>query len=763
MNNRIICDIIESNDYVSKQGNSKMENNSNVYEVTGIIDSIVYRNDSNGYTVLNIDAGEELVCAVGTMPGVDVGDEIKATGILKNHQTYGEQLSVNYFERCAPSSSAAILKYLSGGAIKGIGQRTAARIVEEFGDETLDVMENSPELLTRIKGITLDKAKKMSEDLKKTFGFRELLLYLKKYDITPEESVRIWKYLGIDAEKLIEENPYILCEEEIGISFKRADSIAIMQDKAADSDIRTRAAMIHILNHNTQNGHTCLPKDKLSQTCSGFTGTEPEKISNVLEAMITDSSVISDVRESDGREFIFLPAYHRAETYSAARLQMLLRFPPQIISDIEGQIKAIEETQNIKYAELQKEAIFKALTQGTLILTGGPGTGKTTTLNAIIKILKDNGEKVFLAAPTGRAAQRMSELTGCEAKTIHRLLEVEWTSTDRPVFKKNEQNTLSCDALILDEVSMIDAILLESVMKAFPLGCRLILVGDSDQLPSVGAGNVLGDLISSGILPTVTLNEIFRQSMQSLIVTNAHKINKGETPVIDVKNNDFFFLRCTSNQIMSNTIIELCKTRLPRTYGYSPTEDIQVLSPSRKGDLGTFELNKALQEAINPKADGKTEIIINQRILREGDKVMQYKNNYNIPWTRSDGVIGEGIFNGDIGTLIEVNKSNQKIKIRFEDKIATYTYEDIIDVDLAYCSTIHKSQGNEFEAVIIPMYNAPPQLLYRNLLYTAVTRAKKLLILVGKPEIMERMVSNNKRTLRYSGLKEFLLKGIEKG
>lgn len=736
-------------------------NKNTSYEVTGQIDNIVFRNEVNGYTVLNIDTGDELICAVGTMPGIDVGDEIKATGIFKNHPNYGEQLAVTYFERCAPTSSSAILKYLSSHAIKGIGPSTARKIVEEFGEKSLEVIENSPELLTRVRGITKERAQKMSDELKRTFGFRELLIYLEKYEITPEECVRVWKHLGIHAEKLIEENPYILCEDGINISFQRADKIAVMQEKADDSEARTRAAIVHILNHNKNNGHTCLPKDKLSLTCSSFIGIEQEKVDAVLEAMITDATLFSDVRDSDGKEFIYLPIYHRAETYAAARLQMLLRFPPQIISDIEGKIAEIEESEHIKYADLQKEAISKALTQGILILTGGPGTGKTTTLNAIIKILKNNGEKVFLAAPTGRAAQRMSELTGCEAKTIHRLLEVEWTANDKPVFKRNEQNTLSCDALILDEVSMIDSLLLDSVMRAFPLGCRLILVGDSDQLPSVGAGNVLGDLISSGVLPTVTLNEIFRQSMKSLIVTNAHKINKGEMPVIDVKNNDFFFLKCSSSNVITNTVIELCKTRLPRTYGYSPTEDIQVLSPSRKGELGTAELNKALQNAINPPSEKKLEIVINQRILREGDKVMQYKNNYNIPWTKNDGTIGEGIFNGDIGILLEISKSNQQIKIQFDDKIATYNYDDIIDVDLAYCSTVHKSQGNEFEAVIMPMYNSPPQLLYRNLLYTAVTRAKKMLILVGKPEIMEKMVNNNKRTLRYSGLKEFLLRGTE--
>lgn len=735
-----------------------MDNNK--FEVTGLVDDIIFRNKDNGYTVLNIDTGDELVCAVGMMPDIDVGDEIKAIGFFKTHPTYGEQLTVSTCERCAPQTSAAILKYLSSHAIKGIGAATAKKIVDEFGDKSLEIMENSPEELTKIKGITLERAKAVSEELKRTFGFRELMIYLQKYDIKPEEAVKIWKHLGVNAEKIIEENPYVLCEDNIGISFQRADQIAISQEKEINSVFRIKAAVLHILNHNKNNGHTCLPKDKLLETCSAFIKLPIEQVSNALDEMITDATLFSDFRNSDEKEFIYLPIYHRAETYAASRLQMLLRFPPQIISNIDGRIAEIEKTEHIKYADLQKEAIVKALTQGILILTGGPGTGKTTTLNAIIKILKDNGEKVFLAAPTGRAAQRMSELTGCEAKTIHRLLEVEWTANDKPKFKRNEKNTLNCDALILDEVSMIDSLLLDSVMRAFPLGCRLILVGDSDQLPSVGAGNVLGDLISSGVLPTVTLNEIFRQSMQSLIITNAHKINQGEMPVIDIKNNDFFFLQCVSPAVMSNTIIELCKNRLPRTYGYSPTDDIQVLSPSRKGDLGTVELNKALQAALNPPSPDKREIIINQRLLREGDKVMQYKNNYNIIWTKNDGTNGEGIFNGDIGTMLEISKANQRVKIQFDDKVASYTFDDIIDVDLAYCSTVHKSQGNEFEAVIIPMYNSPPQLLYRNLLYTAVTRAKKLLILVGKPEIMERMVRNNKRTLRYSGLKDFLLRGI---
>ena len=733
-----------------------MENET--YEVSGVIDSIVYRNDNNGYTVLNVDDGSDLICAVGIMPGLDVGDEVKLSGTPKTHPTYGDQLAVTYFERFAPSSSVAILKYLSSRAIKGIGMRMAQRLVEKFGDRTLEVIENSPEELTQIKGISAEKAKDMSEQVKRTFGFRELLIWLAQYDIRPEEAVRVWKKLGTNARKLIENNPYVLCEEGIGISFERADEIAGKQENSVDVTLRVRAALVHILAHNTLNGYTCVPRDKLAKTCASFTKTDEDTVDGVISQMVTDASLFSDVRESNSMEFIFLPVYHRAESYAAARLQMLLRFPPQVIDNIDGRIEEIEREQHIEYAELQKEAIRVALTKGTLILTGGPGTGKTTTLNAIIRILQENGEKVFLAAPTGRAAQRMSDVTGCEAKTIHRLLEVEWSEDERPVFRKNEQNTLSCDALVLDEVSMIDSLLLDSVMRAFPLGCRLIFVGDSDQLPSVGAGNVLGDMIASGMLPTVALNEVFRQSLKSLIITNAHRINKGEMPVIDRTDNDFFFMARTNEKQVVDTVISLCQTRLPKAYGYSLMTDIQVLSPSKIGAAGTIELNRALQNAVNPPDERKTELIINGRTLREGDKVMQTKNNYNIPWEKKDGTMGEGVFNGDIGVLSEIDRKRREVIVTFDDKTAKYTYDDVIALDLAYCTTVHKSQGNEFEAVIIPMWKCPRPLLYRNILYTAVTRAKKMLILVGSPDEMAAMIHNNKRTLRYTMLRDFLMK-----
>ncbi len=732
-----------------------MENE--MYEVTGVVDGIVYRNEDNGYTVLNIDDGEELICAVGIMPGIDVGDEVKLAGTVKNHPTYGEQLAVKSFERSAPTTSVAILKYLSSRAVKGVGPRMAQNIVAKFGDRSLEVMADSPEELASVKGISLEKAKDIAEQVKTTFGFRELAIFLAGYDIRPEEAVRIWNKLGSHARELIESNPYVLCEEGINISFERADAIAGGLESSVDSRLRLRAALVHILKHNgVRNGFTCVPRAKLCAKCAEFTGSPEELIEEVINDMTADASLYSDVRQSDEVEFIFLPSFHRAETYAAARLQMLLRFPPQVIENIDGRIAEIEREANIKYAELQKEAIRMALSKGTLILTGGPGTGKTTTLNAIIKILQDNGEKVFLAAPTGRAAQRMSDVTGCEAKTIHRLLEVGWSEDDRHIFRKNENNPLSCDALVLDEVSMIDSMLLDSLMRAFPLGCRLILVGDSDQLPSVGAGNVLGDMIASGVLPTVALNEVFRQSMKSLIITNAHRINNGEQPVIDVKDNDFFFLRCDSEELAMKTVIDLCKTRLPKAYGYSVMSDIQVLSPSRVGALGTAELNRALQEAINPQSEQKAELIVNDRTLRVGDKVMQMKNNYDLPWERNDGSMGEGVFNGEIGVLSEIDRNRREVIVTFDDKTAKYTYDDVPQLDLAYCTTVHKSQGNEFEAVVIPLYNTPRQLLYRNLLYTAVTRAKKLLILVGRPDQVTAMVGNNKKTVRYTMLEDFL-------
>ncbi len=726
-----------------------------LYEIHGEIEDIIFRNEENGYTVFSlVSENDDLLTAFGILPLINSGETVKLIGKFKNHPSYGSQFAVEVCQRTLPTTSTAILKYLSSGAIKGIGPVIARRLVEKFNEDTLSVLENQPELVCKVKGITKEKANSFSNEIKKIFGVRELITEMQKYSITAQESVRIWKVFGEKALSIIKDNPYILCSSDLGISFSKADLVAVSNDMPKNNVFRVQAGFLHILEHNKRNGHTCLPQDKLLLACAKFLDTDTDYLSSILEDMVIDNQLIREVFED--RPFLFLPDMHNYETYISTRLFMSLRFPSNQISNIYEQISEIEQTQNLEYASLQKKAITEALSSGLLILTGGPGTGKTTTLNAIIKILKQNGEKVFLAAPTGRAVQRMSEVTNCEAKTLHRLLEVTWDKSDKPIFKRNERNMLDCDALIIDELSMVDAHLFDSVMRALPMSCRLILVGDSDQLPSVGAGNILHDLINSNIMPVVKLTEIFRQSMQSLIVTNAHSIVKGEMPNLTTKDNDFFFINRNTKEQVIETITQLCTTRIPKSYGYSVLNDIQVLSPARKGVLGSLDINKNLQNAINPPSANKSEITINGLLLRLGDKVMQIKNDYDIQWTRNNGEIGEGVFNGDIGILTDINKLSKRLTVTFDDKTAHYDFDSATDLELAYATTVHKSQGNEFNAVIIPMHQGPPQLYYRNLLYTAVTRAKKLLILVGVQNTVFKMVENNKKTLRYSGLKFFL-------
>ena len=726
-------------------------------ELCGSVEEIIYRNENNGYTVMTMLCDGAVATAVGSMSDVNIGDELKLIGVWKVHSSYGEQFAFEYYEQFIPSTAESILKYLSSGVIKGIGRATAKRLVENFGDKTLEIIQNEPSRLEKIKGISHEKAIFMSNEIKKVFGIREVMIYLDKYHISAQETIKIWKAFGDNSIDLIEENPYILCGSNVDVAFERADAIAASLDKPCDDRFRVRAGITHIISYNSKNGHTCLPEDKLISVTAGYLKLPQETVSDILSDMLVDGSLVCEA--IDERKFIFLPSLYRSETYSASRLQMILKFPPERITGVELALDAFEKQQNISYAELQRKAIMEALSGGLLILTGGPGTGKTTTLNAIISLYKQCGLKVALGAPTGRAAQRMSEVTGCEAKTIHRLLEVEWDKNDNPVFKKNERNLLDCDALILDELSMVDSSLFEGVMRALPLGCRLIMVGDSDQLPSVGAGNVLGDLIASGKIPVVQLTEIFRQSMKSLIVTNAHKIVHGEMPEIRRTDGDFFFMSCSDKEKIASTIVELCTKRLPTTYDYSAFGDIQVLCPGRKGDLGVTELNKKLQQALNPSQGKQYEINMPVYTFRLGDKVMQTKNNYDLMWTKDDGSEGSGVFNGDIGVIVDINRTASTACIRFDDKFVLYDADALTNIELAYATTVHKSQGNEFNAVIMPMYYGTPQLYYRNLLYTAVTRAKKILILVGNVSTLQKMVDNNKRTMRYSGLKSFLERG----
>lgn len=734
---------------------AERQGESTLYEMSGTVERVIFRNEKNQYTVLELNNSEELVTVVGTLPFVSAGEELKVIGVWSNHPSFGPQFKAEVCERSRPATAAAILKYLSSGAVKGIGAATAARIVETFGENSLEVIEKEPERLAQVKGVTKSKAKRISEDFQQANGIKDVMARLGKYGITPEESVRIWKRYGAHAEECIRQDPFCLCDEELDIDFARADTIAASLEMPQDDSGRIRAGILHVLRHNADNGHTCLPRDRLAQVAARMLQVEVESVGGTLRSMEETFDV--QAQTFGEREFIFLPRYYQSETYSADRLKMMLRYPPQSIVGVEGAIKEVEIRENIHYAAEQKKAIVQALEKGFLILTGGPGTGKTTTLNGIIRILKNKGETVLLAAPTGRAAKRMSELTGEEAKTVHRLLQVEWDDQDNPVFSRNERNPLECDAVVVDELSMVDTLLFEGILRALPLGCRLILVGDCDQLPSVGAGNVLGDLIASGMFPVVQLTEIFRQSMESLIVTNAHRIVAGQMPELRDKAHDFFFLPLRRAESISNTIVDLCARRLPASYGYSVFQDIQVLAPSRKGELGTIELNHRLQEALNPPEKGKKELSIGGSILREGDKVMQVKNNYNLPWTRSDGTTGEGVFNGDVGILVEIDKAAGALTVAIDDKMVLYDTDHANELELAYAATVHKSQGNEFQAVILPMFPGPKQLQYRNLLYTAVTRAKSLLILVGEEGTIQKMVANDRKTRRYSGLLRFLL------
>lgn len=729
-------------------------------ELCGSVETVVYHNDKNQYTVLEMNAGNENVTVVGAFPFVSVGEELHVYGKWSSHPSFGDQFKAEAFERSRPATTAAMLKYLSSGAVKGIGPATARRIIETFGGKALEIIENEPERLAQIKGITREKALEINTELKRVYGIRELMAFLGAYGVRPEEAVLVWKQFGEGSVGCIQEDPYCLCGDGLDISFSIADSIAESMEKPRNDDGRVQAGVLYVLRHNLNNGHTCLPADKLCQAAQRLLGVE---LSDVQDALLLLCEHYQTVCVNfDGRDFIFLKKQYQSEEYISRRMQGMLQMPPQSICGAENMIADVERTQGIAYAEKQRDAIRAALDKGILILTGGPGTGKTTTLNAIIRILKEMGERVFLAAPTGRAAKRMSELTGEEAKTIHRMLQVDWDEQDNPVFTRNERNPLECDCLVIYELSMVDSYVFESVLRALPISCRLILVGDSDQLPSVGAGNVLGDLVASGLFPTVQLKEIFRQSMASLIVMNAHQIVEGKMPDLSRRDSDFFFMPVAEPEDAAKLIVSLCSQRLPKSYGYSSVSDIQVLCPGRKGELGTAELNKLLREAINPPSKDKTEVKINGTLFRLGDKVMQVRNDYNLPWTKEDDTSGEGVFNGDMGVVTEIDRPGGVLRVQIDDKEVLYDFEHASnELEPAYAVTVHKSQGNEFTAVVIPVLKPPMQLCYRNLLYTAVTRAKKLLILVGTRGTIEAMVENDRKTRRYTGLARFLARPEE--
>ncbi len=723
-------------------------------ELSGSVEHITYTNSGNGYTVASLKTKDDSITIVGMMPFLAVGDCIKVNGVFDNHPTYGPQFKVQSFEKSAPSDVGSILRYLSSGVIRGVGPATARNIVERFGDRALTIIETEPERLSEIRGVSLDKAIKIGEEYQKQFGVRDVMLFLNPFRVSPEGAIKVFNALGSNATEIIRNNPYVLCSEQIGFSFEKAEEIAVAFSLPQDSECRIAAGIEYVLKHNLSNGHTCLPREKLTETAARLLGCEIDEVSRICGEMLDAFQLRLLVTQE--KEFIFLPQYHAAEDFIAARLSVLLRYAPQNEIMAELEIDQIEIQSHIKYEEMQRQAIRLALKSGIMVLTGGPGTGKTTTLNAIITILQNKGLNIALAAPTGRAAKRMSELTGCEAKTIHRLLEVEWNDADRQTFARNERNPLNCDVLVVDEMSMVDVLLFESLLRAVRLGCRIVLVGDADQLPSVGAGNVLADILASGCVPSVALNKVFRQAMESLIVANAHKIIAGEIPELNCKTSDFFLLQNTDRIAAADLVVDLCTKRLPDAYGFEPLTDIQVLCPSKMLDLGSINLNNALQYRLNPKVKDSQKLTFKGFELREGDKVMQVKNNYDIMWTSDNGESGTGVFNGDIGILESVDRKNGVLKVRFDDKVAVYFSENVGELELAYAMTIHKSQGSEFECVILPLLDTPSKLLYRNLLYTAVTRAKRLLIVVGSKQVFCSMVENNRKNLRYTSLKKRL-------
>ncbi len=726
----------------------------NFVELQGTVEEIVFHNSDTGFTVLEIMTDDEYVTVVGVLADVAPGEELRLRGNWVIHQTFGRQFRAELYERKMPSTSAELYKYLASGAVPGIGAKTAEKIIERFGEESFEVLEKHPKKLTVIKGISLQKAEKLSKSFNEQFAVRQIMISLERFGMKPFECLKVYKAFGARAVEIIKSNPYELCSELVGISFERAEDIAsLLPEKPADM-FRSKAGIVHVVKHNLNNGHTCLPRRKLLNPCSALLNISTEQVDETIDLLAYEKKLIIKVIADE--EYVFLPYIYFAESSAADRIRILLKFPPAGKPTLLQDIENIERNECIIYDAKQKQAIITAVEKGVLILTGGPGTGKTTTLNGIIKLFEAQNLDILLAAPTGRAAKRLSEITGKDAKTIHRLLEVEWDKNDQPYFSRNMKNPLKADVLVVDELSMVDIVLFANLLNALPLGCRIVMVGDSNQLPAVGPGNVLHDLINSGVLPVVELDKVFRQAQKSRIVTNAHNIVNGIMPDLTTKDNDFFFLKRTGNLSVAETVVDLTTSRLPKAYDYSVLNDIQVLCPSRKGETGSVYLNKILQSVINPQNKTKNEIIVAGRIFREGDKVMQIKNNYDIIWSRDDGE-GTGVFNGDIGIIINIDKISSTVRIRFDDdKVALYSIDGLSEIEHAYAMTVHKSQGNEFNAVVMPLFSVVPNLCYRNLLYTAVTRAKKIMVLVGSEDVVRQMTENNSKSKRYSGLKEFL-------
>ena len=727
--------------------------------IRGTVQTVVYQNPENGYAVLRLNTEDgQQITVVGTVPMTVPGERLIVTGKWGYHASHGRQFEAEFLERLMPETGNEIFAYLASGAVKGIGEKTAEKILQLFGARALEVLESDPEQLAQIPGISRRKAHEIGESFRRQAGVRRLIEFLTLHRLPPELAVRLFRVYGDLAEDALRDDPYLLTEPYFGADFAAVDAFALELDVEADDERRVEAGILFELSYNLTNGHTFIPEKKLVPATAALLNLDSETIEDGIIRLDEQERMIRS--SVAGLTACYLPEFYEAEQYIAARLLKMADMRIEPPSRLEQMLRDIQARRAIDYAESQLQAIRDAATHQLLLVTGGPGTGKTTVMTGILDLLDAMGLKTQLAAPTGRAAKRLSEVTGREATTIHRLLEAQLDQeTGAMTFFHDEDEPLKCDAMIIDETSMVDLQLMMSLLKGLKPRCRLILVGDPDQLPSVGAGNVFSDIIRSGMAKTVRLTEIFRQARESLIVMNAHAVNRGELPVLTVKDKDFFFMKRRSGESVVQTIAELCATRLPKNMGI-PASEIQVLSPTRRHETGTVELNKALQAVLNPPAPGKREKQLGDFSYREGDRVMQIRNNYDIIWKRTDGLgAGTGVFNGDIGTITKIDFAAETITVVFDDRETSYGFDMLRELEPAYAMTVHKSQGSEYRAVILAAWSGSQLLLTRSILYTAITRARELFIIVGNEEVIAAMTRNDRQQRRYSGLKLRLEKG----
>ena len=721
--------------------------------LTGTVDTVIYANEENGYTVLRLetDSGEEAT-VTGCLPFAAPGEMVVLYGAWVSHPNHGQQFRADFAERRLPSGADAIYHYLASRVIKGIGPATASVLVSEFGDRTLDVLENEPERLSQLRGISAKKAQELSAAFRRQTGLRRLTEFLGAHGIRIGVAMRLYRFYGEDALEQVKENPYIISLPHIGGEFAEADRLALDTGFESDNTQRIAAAILFELQHNSGNGHVFIPKEKLLPATSQLIGVDVAAIEEGFEVLADSGEIICE--PIAGREACYLTYLHEAETYTAERILRMTKLSFPEVSGIDAIIERVERENGIQYAPMQRKTLDMAAKNGIMVITGGPGTGKTTVVRAIIAMYDAMGLKVQLAAPTGRAAKRMTELSGVEAMTIHRLLEAGYAEDGFDLmFKRNEDEPLKCDAVILDECSMVDITLMRALLAALPQGCRLVMVGDADQLPAVGPGNVFMDILRSGVVPAVRLTEIFRQTASSRIVRNAHMINSGDHPNIAENKGDFFFMRRLDQDAAGELIAQLCSKRLPENMGMRP-EEIQVLTPTRRGKCGTYSLNARLQSVMNPPSGEKKERRFGDTVFREGDRVMQIRNDYDIIWTSTTGEKpGTGVFNGDIGYIRTIDQENERLTVDYDGHLAIYSFEMLSELEHAWAMTVHKSQGSEYRAVVLCLTDGPAPLLHRGILYTAVTRARELLIIVGDDSIVHKMIDNHKQTRRYSGLR----------